>query len=261
MPMYDVDTLGVHPRQDEIFGDCTEAELAGLVRSLQKHGLKHPIEILPDRTVVAGHQRLRAARRLGWKKIAVKVRSDLAAAGAAAVEAHLIADNLDRRHLTTLAKARCVTRLIELEQGRADGPRAVEAMKDKVGERLGLSRRSVSRYVLLAAAPKPLQDACDAGHVSLSVACRAACLPRAALAGLVKAMLKADGRPAADKVREALGDRGPDSGHHAYVRLLGAIRRELPKIASRPGDISPGRLTKSRAEVRDAIRVLQYVVK
>ena len=114
---YKLAALKDHPRQAELFGDVGGAELAALVSDMRLNGLRHPIEILPDGTVVAGHQRAHAAARLGWKDVAVVVLHDLAARGDAAVEAHLVGDNFVRRHLTPLAKARYVRRLVELRVG------------------------------------------------------------------------------------------------------------------------------------------------
>lgn len=260
MPKWNVDLLGEHPKHYEIFGDPTADHIDNLVESIRKKGLQHPPEILPDGTIIAGRCRVRAVRRLGWKTVTVKVRKDLAAAGEAAIESHLIEDNLARADVTPVGKARCVARLFELECGRATGPIACEEVKERVGRRLKLSVRSVARYMLLLAAPRPLQDAVDAGEVPFAVGCRAACLPKPVLAKLVAALKRADGRKAGDKIREALGDKGPDSPHRAYVRLLGALSREIPKFRSRSAEIAPGRIARSRAEVRSAITCLRAIV-
>lgn len=238
--------LGDHPRQYANFGEPSAAEVDALVRSIKKKRLQHPIEILPDGTVVAGHCRLRAVRRLGWETVPVIVRYDLAAAGDVAAEEYLIEDNLLRRHLTMMGKAKCVARLVELEEGRAVGPLARQTLRNKVGARLGLSDKSVSRYMLLSKAPSPLQRAFDAGAVTLVQGCRAACLPPPAMKKLVAALQQEDGRSAGDKIREAIGDRGPDSPHQAFVRLLAAMRREIPKFLGRAEEIAPGRRKKSR---------------
>src|SRR5437763_1950535 len=100
--------LKEHPLQEAVFGDISEEELAALAENMQEHGLREPVEILPDGTIIVGHQRVRAARKLGWKEIDVVVRHDLAAAGPAAVETHFIESNLIRRQLGTLARARCL---------------------------------------------------------------------------------------------------------------------------------------------------------
>ncbi len=89
--------LQEHPMQGAVFGDVAQAELDVLVESLRKEGLRYPIEILPDGTIICGHQRVRAANVLGWTEIDVIIRTDLATAGTQAVENHLILDNYARR--------------------------------------------------------------------------------------------------------------------------------------------------------------------
>lgn len=48
-------------------------DLSSLAASMKAHGLLHPVVVKKDRTLVAGHRRLEAARRLGWKEIPVTV--------------------------------------------------------------------------------------------------------------------------------------------------------------------------------------------
>src|SRR3954453_15267104 len=97
--------LRVHPRQAAMFGDVSDEELKALAEDMRKDGQRDPVEALPDGTILAGHQRVKAAKVLGWKEVDVVVRHDLAADGAAA-EAHLINSNLVRRHLSPLSRAR-----------------------------------------------------------------------------------------------------------------------------------------------------------
>jgi ParB/RepB/Spo0J family partition protein len=161
--------LKPHPRQDEIFGEMNDAELRELADDMNRRGLQHPIEILPEGTIIAGHQRFRAAQRLGWEEIDVIVRSDLAEAGAAAVEQHFLRDNLVRRQLSPLARARCIAQLMEDKSawGR-------EELKAKVGELINLDPRSVSRYLRLLTTPIAVQNATDRGDLSLTDAGRLA---------------------------------------------------------------------------------------
>lgn len=56
---------------------------------MKENGQAHPIEILPDNTIVAGHGRVAAARLNGWPTVKAIVRKDLADAGDLAVERYL----------------------------------------------------------------------------------------------------------------------------------------------------------------------------
>src|SRR4051812_4245105 len=79
-----VDKLAAHPRQ-EIFDDLPEPEFQILVESVRHGGIEVPLEILPDGTIICGHQRSRAAKVVGLTEVPVIVRDDLAAKGDGAV--------------------------------------------------------------------------------------------------------------------------------------------------------------------------------
>jgi DNA modification methylase len=66
VPMADLRPDPFNPRR------ISDAELEALTRSIQEFGLVDPIIARrEDRTVIGGHQRLVAARRLGWKTVPV----------------------------------------------------------------------------------------------------------------------------------------------------------------------------------------------
>lgn len=48
-------------------------DLEALKKSLEKHGLIHPILINSKGELIAGYRRLTAARELGWKEIEAKI--------------------------------------------------------------------------------------------------------------------------------------------------------------------------------------------
>jgi ParB-like chromosome segregation protein Spo0J len=57
--------LKPHPLQGKYFRDMTDAALHDLAENIRRRGLRRPIEILPNGTIVSGHQRLRAVKLLG----------------------------------------------------------------------------------------------------------------------------------------------------------------------------------------------------
>lgn len=63
-----LDSIIVGDRVRKDMGD-----LGSLAASMKVHGLLHPVVVKKDRTLVAGHRRLEAARRLGWQDIPVTV--------------------------------------------------------------------------------------------------------------------------------------------------------------------------------------------
>jgi ParB/RepB/Spo0J family partition protein len=226
--------LKEYPRQREIFGDLPEYEIAALADDMKKNGLQHPVEILPDGTIVAGHQRVAAARRLGWREIDVIVRHDLADAGSEAIETYFIGDNLHRRQLSPLGRARCIQAMIEADpQHRWDRD---DHVKTEIGKRLGISTRTINRYLLVLAAPAEIQQAFDVGEITLVNAGRIALLPQKQQRQAAERI--ASGESAKAVVAEYLhGGPHHDNLNRSYLRLIGALDREVPLLADRIPDI------------------------
>lgn len=256
--------LQEHPRQRELFADLPDPELKQLAADMQKQGLQHPIEVLPDGTIVAGHQRVRAAKLLGWEKIDVVVRADLAAAGGAAVESYLIRDNFLRRQSTPLGKARCIQGLIEIESGRDTrnvGWREFSRLKKSIAEQLGMTDRNVGRYILLLKAPMEVQEAFDRGELTLTDAGRVGLLnPRAQQ--LVGERI-ADGESAKEVVKEALakGKGDEDGVRRPLCRLIGALQREVPQLKGRVNEMAPGGLAKRAPLLLEAKEMIDEMLR
>jgi ParB family chromosome partitioning protein len=218
--------LRPHPRQSELFADLPDEELDELAEDIRARGLQHAIEVLPDGTVVAGHQRLRAVRKLKWKTVAVIIRHDLAAQGEAAVECHMIADNLRRRQLNALALARCYERLREIEKERGPGqllPWERGDLRDRIARRLGCSGGSLDRWLRILRLPQPIQRAVEDGSLSQRQAIRVAALSEGQQQEI------ADGLAGGGSVRGVLARhlaravprrRGANDALAAFVRAL-----------------------------------------
>jgi ParB family chromosome partitioning protein len=252
-----------HPQQAAMFGDLSEEELRVLAEDMRKHGLRTPLEILPDGTVLTGHQRIRAARLLGWTEISVVVRHDLAEAGPAAQETHFINDNLLRRHSSPLGRARSIRRLLEIEAGSRPGGlsgRKKEALKEALGKRLGLSLRSVNRYLLVLDSPPEVQAAFDRGEITLIQAGRVALL-RKAQQEEVAAGIRA-GEKAALVVARYLAARDADTGNvNRYLeRMLAVIRCETPRLRGRLDELGAGLLSRSVPILQEAHALLAEVI-
>jgi len=91
--MVSVKLLKPHPKNKEYYGDLDPAKYEELKRSIAVHGIRDPLKVLPDFTVVAGHQRFKIALELGIEKVPVRIE-DLPENEA---EYLLIADNEERR--------------------------------------------------------------------------------------------------------------------------------------------------------------------
>ncbi|MEX2443352.1 MAG: ParB N-terminal domain-containing protein [Alkalispirochaeta sp.] len=64
----DIQQVRVHHRVRRDLGD-----LQALMTSLRAHGLLNPIIVTENYDLVAGHRRLEAAKRLGWRAIQCRV--------------------------------------------------------------------------------------------------------------------------------------------------------------------------------------------
>jgi ParB family chromosome partitioning protein len=158
---YSLDQLRPHPRQADLFGLPTDQDpgVRELADSMRRDGLRDPIDILPDGTILAGHRRVAAARWLGWNEIEVRIRHDLLDSPQEA-ERFVIEDNLMRRHLDRIALARLY---VELKNLAKCGPRASrsagEDLRELIGQRLGLRGRTLDRmaFVLTRCPPEVLR--------------------------------------------------------------------------------------------------------
>jgi ParB/RepB/Spo0J family partition protein len=255
--------LKEHPEQAAMFGDVSDEELKALAEDMDKNGQRDPVHILPDGVILAGHQRVRAARLLGWKEIEVIVRDDLAEAGPQAQETFLVNDNLLRRHLSPLGRARCLRRLMELESNSRTGGldwKSKEALKEQLGRRLNLSLRSVNRYLLVLGTPPEVQAAFDRGAITLIQAGKVALLDRQQQEDVARRLH--NGERAKEVMARTLANGQDGSGdvQRSFVRLVGALQREEPLLRGGQGQIRPGRLKNSLPVLKKATTLLKRLV-
>lgn len=185
-------SLKPHPLQAQYFKDLTPGEFSGLADDIKLNGLKQLVEILPDGTIIRGHQRTRALKHLGHKEHEVLVRHDLVDAEPEFVEREFLADNLNRRQLGPLARARVATRLFEIKQNekhaKSTGDAAEGQLRDRIGETLGMSGRNLSRYLRLLKTPLVVQNAVDDGELAMGLAIKVADLDDRKQSALVAAI-------------------------------------------------------------------------
>ena len=112
-----LENLKPHPKNLEFFQDLNDEELGKLAESISRSGMLQRPLVCPngndDFVVLFGHQRLRAARLLGWRDCEVKVCDDIAPDSPEA-EMILLTENLHRRHLSYTEICRAVKRLAEI---------------------------------------------------------------------------------------------------------------------------------------------------
>lgn len=217
--------LRPHPRQLEIFGEPPDHEVQELAASIARHGLREPIHILPDGTIIKGHARTLALLHLGLTEHEVVVRHDLADDPHAA-EREFIEDNALRRQLSKLGLARAYRALADLASHEKRDildrrPRA-NPLK-QLAERLGVSKKNLDRYLKITRTPPEVQAAFDRGDLTLVEAASVASLPATKQAEIAGAI--GEGQAPWDVVPRALREKvvarkgfGPD-----YERLIKAL--------------------------------------
>ncbi len=198
--MVKVCDLCPHPEQAELVGDMPPADFEALVADIEANGIQNPLIVLADGAIICGHQRYRAAVLLGIGEVPCIIRRDLRGADDPAAVKLLLSDNLRRRQLGPLEKARYTKRLFELELGRRldpndswDHPKQI-AVRDAVGKLLDCSGRNAARYLAVLNTPNEIQRAFDAGLVRLALTERISFLKREAQQRLAESICKARSR-------------------------------------------------------------------
>ena len=230
--------LKPHTHQDELFHPMSRAELARLAEDIRRHGLLQPVEVTPDGRIIDGHQRVRAARKLGRAEITVWVREDLAGDERAVDRRHIEA-NLHRRQLAPLDRVRLARRMLEIERGCRFGvlvPHEEGELRDRVGEVLHMSGRNAQRYLNIGAAPMEVQRAYSEGRLPMALAARVH-----ALGVREQAMIATAIRGGSDPAKVILAKlprrkpKAADPGK-ALVKLVAALEVAMAAIEGREAE-------------------------
>jgi ParB family chromosome partitioning protein len=67
----EISKLKPHPKNFEVYG---QEEVSDLIKSLTDHGMKNPIIVNKEFTIISGHRRYKAALELGWEEVPYIVR-------------------------------------------------------------------------------------------------------------------------------------------------------------------------------------------
>lgn len=219
-----INKLKAHPHQGEFFQELSEPELQALAWDIHQNGLVSPIEILPDGTIVCGHQRVRAYVSLKKTEIECWIRDDLAEKGEAAVEDRFLADNANRRQMSGLELARVYVRRKELANKSGCGGDVREAL----GKFFGKSGRTLDRLARILRTPIEVQRAFDKGKLTLHEAGRVADFSAENRDQLVKSIQAGTApREAFKQLLTRLG-KSQDQG----VSFVETIQAQLQRIAT-----------------------------
>ena len=183
-----IDQLHPHPRQDELFLPLPEKQFEDFVADIRRRRIQQPPEILVENaaglvpgTLLIGHQRVRAAKVLGFTEIEVRIRHDLAQASSEELEEIVIGDNFYRRQVTPLQQAKLTLRLYELELERLPGPASFfdeQTARQRIADRINRSSKTVERHLAILRTPIEVQQAYNEERLKIEPAVKVAHLPQ-----------------------------------------------------------------------------------
>jgi len=177
MRMMDVDKLQPHPKNSYFFDDIEGEPWVAFLESIETSGVIEPIIVsAPDLTIVSGHQRVRACKKLGIKQVAVEERSY---ESEDEILKQLIETNIRQRGVgnTNAVKfGRCIAeleRIYGIRNGgdrKSDGHNVQLKTQDDLAEELEISKKQMNRFKSLTDLIPELQDAVQSGRVTATTA-------------------------------------------------------------------------------------------
>ncbi|MEK5416300.1 ParB/RepB/Spo0J family partition protein [Paenibacillus sp. FSL L8-0708] len=140
-----IDKLRPHPSNNLYFDDLSGEDWTAFLNDVKENGIRDPLRITIDFQVICGHQRLRAAKELGLQSVPVIIEDIQEVAD---IERLLVEDNLHRRHLTSIQKAKLAATLKErwgIKQGkRTDlAQNGLSSIAETIGESISTTKRLI----------------------------------------------------------------------------------------------------------------------
>ena len=185
MRMMDVDKLNPHPKNGYFFDDIEGEPWVAFLESIETSGVIEPIIVsAPDLTIVSGHQRVRACKKLGIKQVAVEERSF---ESEDEILKQLIETNIRQRGVgnpNTVKFGRCVAeleRIYGIRNGSAnekgnnrigERPNVSDKTQSDLAEDLGVDKKTLQRAKKLAELPEEFQQMVMDGKITPSTASR-----------------------------------------------------------------------------------------
>jgi ParB-like chromosome segregation protein Spo0J len=230
--------LKIHPLQGKYYQTSPLPKIQALADDIERNGLRQPVLAmptgnaagLPGGTIIDGHDRVAAAKLLGWTVIDVEILDDMKQADASTVETMYLSINLTRKQLDRLDQARAVRRLFEIEKARKPGTlrrgEQPEA-RDRVGTMIGMSGKNLERYWNVLKAPLEVQRFFQGGQIKLEYAARIGLMrpqEQAALVGQLHGVT--DAKAIKSIVQKALGLEDVNR-HRKVADAVAALSRAL----------------------------------
>lgn len=152
MVMIEVSKLKEYEFNKDFFDDLPKNDYAALKKDIEKNGIKTELHLLPDFTVICGHQRLLVAKELGLQEVPAKIVKGLDTPEQ--VKEYVILDNLLRRHLQPEQRSKLEYALYKIkdkQQGKRTDTLSQNATKldiySDIAKDTGQNRASVARHI------------------------------------------------------------------------------------------------------------------
>ena len=169
-----LDLSDLHPFKDHPFGVRDDAEMKSLVESVRNGGVNQPALVRPREgggyEIIAGHRRQMASQLAGYRNMPCIVRNMTDDEAILA----MTDDNLRQRE-TILPSEKALSLKMQYEaikhQGaRGDSAEAGKLSLESVGQRNGMSVKTVQRYIWLNDLVPELKQTMDDGKLSFTPA-------------------------------------------------------------------------------------------
>lgn len=169
-----INLLKCHPKNQEYYNDLPPEKYEEVKRSIEINGIRDPLKVLPDYTIIAGHQRFKIAQELELPQVPVVIM-DIEPSEAEYV---LIADNEERRQedndpIKKAKRAKFLKEYWGVKNGgnRRSVPQIEELKTSKdVAEAVGTSSKNLNRLLKLNDLIPDLQNLVSAGKLGTCAA-------------------------------------------------------------------------------------------
>lgn len=133
-----VSVLKPHPENQEYFDDISGNDYENLKSAIQIDGIRDPIIVSPDMTIISGHQRVRIAKDLNISQVPVIIYSDIVTEDDKV--RNLISENFGRSKNSEAKQRKAVAKYVELVGSPHGGDRKSRDQNGLLNERLTLDQ-------------------------------------------------------------------------------------------------------------------------
>ena len=247
MRMMDVDKLNPHPKNSYFFDDIEGEPWVAFLESIETSGVIEPVIVsAPDLTIVSGHQRVRACKKLGIKQVAVEERTF---DSEDEILKQLIETNIRQRgvgNANAVKLGRCIKELERIYGVRngSSGSASTNSEETKfprktqsdIAEEVDMTVQQLRKYKSLTDLIPELQDAVQSGQITATTAM-----------GFVKKLSEEEQK----KLAEAISGKDKVSGKEVEAEIaklkaenkrlkddnLALARRAEPKVVEKTVEV------------------------